>query len=36
VVGLLVNGMQQRMTSSAEWQDLLGGIALLALIVPYF
>ena len=34
VVGLLADGMQQRITS-AEWQDLLGGIILLALIVLF-
>ena len=35
VVGLLADGTQQRMTS-AEWQDLLGGFILLALIVLFF
>jgi len=35
VVGLLADGMEQRITS-AEWQDLLGGIILLALIVLFF
>ena len=35
VVGLLADGMQQRITS-AEWQDLLGGIILLVLIVLFF
>ena len=35
VVGLLADGMEQRITS-AEWQDLLGGILLLALIVLFF
>ena len=35
VVGLLADGMQQRITS-AEWQRLLGGIILLALIVLFF
>ncbi|MGB5186701.1 MAG: pentapeptide repeat-containing protein [Acidimicrobiia bacterium] len=35
VVGLLADGMEQRITSS-EWQDLLGGILLLALIVLFF
>jgi hypothetical protein len=35
VVGLLADGMRQRITS-AEWQDLLGGIILLALIVLFF
>ena len=35
VVGLLADGMQQRLTST-DWQDLLGGIILLALIVLFF
>jgi len=35
VVGLLADGMEQRITS-AEWQNLIGGIALLALIVLFF
>ena len=35
VVGLLADGMRQRITSS-EWQDLLGGILLLALIALFF
>ena len=35
VVGLLAAGMEQRITS-AEWQDLLGGIVLLVLIVLFF
>ena len=35
VVGLLADGMEQRITS-AEWQDLLGGILLLAIIVLFF
>ena len=35
VVGLLADGMRQRLTSS-EWQDLLGGVLLLALIALFF
>jgi len=35
VVGLLADGMRQRLTSS-EWQDLLGGMLLLALIASFF
>ena len=35
VVGLLADGMQQRLTST-EWQDLLGGVILLILIVLFF
>ncbi len=35
VIGLLADRMQQRITS-ADWQDLLGGIILLAVIVLFF
>jgi hypothetical protein len=35
VVGLLADGMRQRLTSS-EWQDLWGGMLLLALIASFF
>jgi hypothetical protein len=35
VVGLLADGMEERLTSS-EWQDLVGGVILLALIVLFF
>ena len=35
VVGLLADGMRQRLTSS-EWQDLLGGVLLLTLIELFF
>jgi hypothetical protein len=35
VVGLLADGMRQRLTSS-EWQDLLGGVLLLTLIALFF
>ena len=35
VVGLLADGMEERLTSS-EWQDLVGGVILLALIVLCF
>lgn len=35
VVGLLADGMQDRLTSS-EWQDFVGGITLLTLIVLFF
>ena len=35
VVGLLADGMQQRITSN-EWQGIFGGIILLALIVLFF
>jgi hypothetical protein len=35
VVGLLADGMRQRLTSS-EWQDLLGGVLLLTLMALFF
>ncbi len=35
VVGMLADGMRQRITST-EWQDILGGIILLTLIVLFF